>query len=206
MTNIFDLLYHRYDAWYDRYRCAYLSELRAVGKVLPVKGRGLEIGVGTGRFAAPLGISIGIDPSAKMLAIAKRRGVDARLGYGEELPFKPESFDYAVLIVTLCFAKRPQKVLDDAKRVLKKNGKLIIGIIDQDSFLGKAYQKKGSIFYKRARFFSVPELTHMLAVKGFDRFIYYQTLSQLPENMRRVESPKKGFGRCGFVVILSQKK
>jgi phosphoglycolate phosphatase-like HAD superfamily hydrolase len=44
-----------YDEWYERYQAAYLSELLAVRALLPWKGQGLEVGVGTGRFAAPLG-------------------------------------------------------------------------------------------------------------------------------------------------------
>jgi len=53
----------------------YLSELKALKKVILEKKKGLEIGVGTGRFASPLGIEYGIDPSEKMLEIAKKRGV-----------------------------------------------------------------------------------------------------------------------------------
>jgi len=60
-VNIFDRYYKRYDNWYEKNKFAYLSELKTVRKVLPRKGKGLEIGVGTGRFAAALGISTGID-------------------------------------------------------------------------------------------------------------------------------------------------
>ena len=70
MCNIFDDYYKKYDEWYDRNPFAYLSELKAVQKALPEAGKGLEIGVGTGRFAAPLGISIGVDSSEKMIEIA----------------------------------------------------------------------------------------------------------------------------------------
>ena len=86
MNNIFDKYYKRYDAWYDRHKFAYLSELGALKKVIPKKGKGLEIGVGTGRFAHALGIKYGIDPSKRMLEIAKRRKIKAVLGYGEKLP------------------------------------------------------------------------------------------------------------------------
>ncbi|MDP8299697.1 MAG: SAM-dependent methyltransferase, partial [Candidatus Tantalella remota] len=75
MSTVFDELYKRYDAWYDENRFAYLSELEAVRKVLPEEGYGLEIGVGSGRFAAPLGIAKGIDPSKKMVELARERGV-----------------------------------------------------------------------------------------------------------------------------------
>ncbi|MFA5167344.1 MAG: class I SAM-dependent methyltransferase [Candidatus Omnitrophota bacterium] len=205
MENIFDKFYKHYDAWYDRNRNAYLSELRAVRKFLPKEGKGLEIGVGTGRFAAPLGIKTGVDPSKKMIEIARLRGVDARLGRGESLPFQNSSFNYVVLIITLCFVKKPFRVLAEARRVLKRNGVLLVGIIPKDSFLGKAYQKKGSIFYKNARFFSMFELVHKLAVLKFVDFEFCETLFQLPDRIARIENPKKGFGKGGFVVVACRK-
>ena len=36
---------------------------------------GIEIGVGTGRFAVPLGIRWGMDPSIRMVKMAKARGL-----------------------------------------------------------------------------------------------------------------------------------
>jgi len=204
--NIFERYCKKYDAWYDKHKFAYLSELEALRKVLPKKGKGLEIGVGTGRFAAPLGIKYGIDPSRKMLEIAKKRGVKVRLGSGEKLYFKNSSFDYVAIIITLCFIKDPIKVLGEARRVLKKNGKIISGIIDKDSFLGKFYQKKKSIFYKQARFFSVKEATRLLRETGFIKFSYYQTLFKLPDKIDSIEKPKRGFSKGGFVVISGEKR
>lgn len=57
----------RYEAWFERHDAAYLSELLALRPFVPLCGRGLEIGVGSGRFAAPLGVQVGIDPSKAML-------------------------------------------------------------------------------------------------------------------------------------------
>jgi len=204
--NIFDKHYKRYDRWYDRNRFAYLSELEAVKKAIPKRGRGLEIGVGTGRFAQALGIQTGIDPSKNMVALAKKRGVNVRLGYGEHLPFGNAIFDYAAIIITICFAKDPEGVVKEAYRVLKKKGKIIIGIIDKEGFLGKFYQKKRSVFYKKANFFSVKEITSLLESAGFSGFSYYQTLYRLPAEIRSVQKAQKGFGRGGFAVISGGKK
>lgn len=203
--NIFSRYHRKYDAWYDKNKFAYLSELEAIRKVLPKSGKGLEIGVGTGRFAAPLKITVGIDPSKEMIEIARGRGVDVRLGTGEKLPFGNASFDYAAIIITICFVKHPLKVLKETRRILKKNGRAIIGIVDKDSFLGKFYQKKKSAFYKYAHFFTVKELTDLLKEAGFNRFSYYQTMFRLPENTDSMESPRKGFGKGGFVVISAKK-
>jgi len=206
MSNIFDKYYKKYDTWYDKNKFAYLSELAALKKVLPKRGKSLEIGVGTGRFAQALGITTGIDPSKNMIRIARKRGVDARLGFGERLPFKNSTFDYVAIIITICFVKDPQKILKESRRILKKNGKIIIGIIDKDSFLGKFYQKKKSVFYKQAKFFSIKGITDLLKNAGFSKLSYYQTLYELPGEIRSAQKPRKGFGQGGFVVISGDKK
>ena len=201
MKSVFDRYAQKYDAWYDKNKFAYLSELKALNKMLPKKGKGLEIGVGTGRFAGPLGIQFGIDPSRKMLKIARKRDIKVRLGSGENLPFKRASFDYAAIIITLCFVKEPLNVFREVRRVLKKNGKLIIGAIDKDSFLGKFYRRKKSVFYRQARFFNIEEISAMLRDAGFKRLSYLQTLFSFPENIVSIEEPLGGFGKGGFVII-----
>jgi len=206
MNAAFDKYYKKYDTWYDKHKFAFLSELEAIKKVLPQDARGLEIGVGTGRFAASLGIKTGIDPSRNMLKLAKERGVNVRLGSGEDSPFLNEVFDYVAIIITLCFVKNPKKVLEEAARVLKKKSRIIIGIVDKESFLGKFYRRKKSVFYKQAKFFSVKEVTDLLKEAGFGSFSYHQVISILPDEINSVEKPQKGFGRGGFVVISGIKR
>jgi len=205
MKAIFDRYCRRYDAWYDKNKFTYLSELEALKKVMPGTGRSLEIGVGTGRFAHALGITIGIDPSRNMINIAGQRGVNARWGFGEDLPFMDDSFDYVAIIITLCFVDGPLKVLKESLRVLKKGGKLIIGIIDKDSFLGRFYREKKSVFYKRANFFSTNEVAGLLKEAGFNRLSYYQTVFNLPSRIGSIEKPLRGFGKGGFVVVGARK-
>jgi ubiquinone/menaquinone biosynthesis C-methylase UbiE len=75
-TNPFEESAEDYDRWYDQHTAAFAAEVAALKTCLGwAGGRGLEIGVGTGRFAAPLGVSFGIDPSSSMLQLAARRGV-----------------------------------------------------------------------------------------------------------------------------------
>ncbi len=202
---LFDKHYKRYDAWYEKNKLAYLSEIKAIKKVLPKKGKGLEIGVGTGRFASSLGIRFGIDPSQNMLKIAAKRDIDTRKAQGERIPYGSSFFDYVAIIITICFVKDPSRVLRESKRVLKKGGRIIIGIIDKESFLGKFYQKKESIFYKKAKFLSVKNVNTLLRNSGFSDFRYYQTIFSLPGDMRSVQKPQKGFGKGSFVVISAKK-
>ncbi|MBN3039424.1 MAG: class I SAM-dependent methyltransferase [Candidatus Omnitrophica bacterium] len=204
--NIFDRYYKRYDAWYDKNRFAYLSELEALRKVVPRKGKGLEIGVGTARFAAPLGISSGIDPAKKMVKIARERGVDAKVGSGENLPLKNSAFDYVAIIISLAFLKNPQKVLKEAKRVLRKKGKIIVAIVEKGSFLGRFYKKKKGVFYREANFLSAGEVAKMLKGLGFGNFSYHQAIFSLPHKIKSVEEPRRGASPGGFVVIRASKE
>ncbi len=205
---VFDKYFKEYDEWYEENKLVYLSEVAVLRKVIPKGKKGLEIGVGTGRFAEPLGIEYGIDPSEKMLSIAKRRGVKTFVGRGERLPFSDKKFDYVALIITLCFVENPDEVIKEAKRVLRDNGKIIIGIIDKTSFLGKFYQKKkkeGHKIYKYANFFLVKEAVDLLKRHAFKNFVFYQTLFKPLEDIKEVEEPKEGFGEGSFVVISAEK-
>lgn len=205
MKSIFDSRAKQYDSWYEKYHYAYLSEIAALKKVVPKKGIGLEIGSGTGRFAGLLGIKCALEPSAAMRKIAQSRGVYAIPGYGEKLLLKDSYFDYAALIVTICFVKDPKKVILETKRVLKKNGKIIIAMVDKNSFLGCYYLRKKSVFYKSARFFNISEISAMLKEAGFKKFKFVQTMFKKPGEIHSVEKPVKGYGQGGFVVISAEK-
>ncbi|MBC7328476.1 methyltransferase domain-containing protein, partial [bacterium] len=184
--SVFDIYTNEYEEWFEKNKFAYLTELEAIRRALPPHpGRGLEIGVGTGRFAQPLGIEVGIDPSDKMLEIARKRGIKAVKGEGENLPFKDEEFDFVLLAFTLCFVKDPKRVLQEAQRVLKPNGLILIGIIDRESELGKLYlsRKNESKFYRIATFFSTQEIMDMLQELGFKNIRTLQTLFGNPTEL-----------------------
>jgi len=62
----FEMYADKYEEWFERNKIVYESELRAIRKLLPENGAGFEIGAGSARFAVPLGIKAGIEPSSKM--------------------------------------------------------------------------------------------------------------------------------------------
>lgn len=77
MPNILPFEKHtdRYNAWFDKHPTVYKAELMAVKEMIPAGKSGLEIGTGTGRFAFPLGIRHGVEPSGRMREIAQKRGI-----------------------------------------------------------------------------------------------------------------------------------
>lgn len=80
-AQLFNILHH--DAWFDANRQLYLAELEALRGSIPSQGVGVEIGVGTGRFAASLGITVGVEPSPGMAELARKRGVGIIEGVAE---------------------------------------------------------------------------------------------------------------------------
>ena len=133
--------------------------MEALKKTIPATGIGLEIGVGTGRFASKLNIKYGIDPSFEMLKIAQSRGVCCVRGFGEKLPFKTDSFDFIIVVFTLAFVDDIDEVFLEINRVVKKGGYVICGIIDKDSFLGEFYMEQlNSKFFQECKFLSTLEL------------------------------------------------
>lgn len=198
----FQTHHQRYEAWFDKHDGVYISELLALRPFVPWVGRGLEIGVGSGRFAAPLGVQVGVDPSGAMLAYAAARGVDVVQGVAEELPFAPDSFDHAMVVTTLCFVDSPARMLAEARRVLKRRGRLVIGFIDRTSALGQHYltHQAENVFYRDATFHSADEVERLLRQAGFLISAWAQTLEHPPSEAQTIEPLRAGCGRGGFVV------
>lgn len=102
-THPFEQHIERYEEWFAKHPLVYQAELRAVKWLAPQHAAGVEIGVGTGRFAEPLGITIGLEPAKAMGAEARKKGIVVVDGVAEALPFKAEQFDFALMVTTLCF-------------------------------------------------------------------------------------------------------
>ncbi len=196
----------RYEAWFSRHDLAYMSELQAVREMLP-PGRALEVGVGSGRFAVPLGISAGVDPSTAMRKLARERGVDAVDGVAEDLPYLDGTFDTVLMVTTICFLDDVPRSLREAYRVLRPEGHLVIGFIDRESSVGRDYEARRaeSVFYREATFSSTLELAAAIRAAGFCDLRFRQTVFGSLREVTAVQSSRPGHGVGAFVVVRGQR-
>jgi SAM-dependent methyltransferase len=204
---VFEEAATEYDAWFDKNQAVYASEIAALQRFLPFCPGGLEIGVGTGRFAAPLGLHLGVEPAKAMADLARQRGVSVVRGVAEALPFRAASFGLAVLVTVLCFLSEPFLALREAARVLKPGGRLIIGMIDRDSALGRRYEahKMESVFYRQAHFLPVHQVLDWIAQLPFQGLQTCQTLFHDSGEITAPEPVQYGHGAGGFVVIAAER-
>ena len=99
------------------------------------EGRVLEIGVGSGLnlplYTSRVSEITGIDPSRRLLEIARGAAGDARMpvhlrdGSAEALPVDDGSMDTVVSTWTLCSIADVKRALSEARRVLGPGGRLL---------------------------------------------------------------------------------
>jgi SAM-dependent methyltransferase len=204
-TAPFDARPDCYDDWFDRHAAAYQSELRALRALWPDDGDGLKVGVGTVRFAAPLGIEHGVDPSPEMRKRARERGIAVKEGVAEDLPYPDACFDAVFMTTTLCYLDDPEAAFEEAFRVLRPSGAFVVGFIDRGGPLGRRYEERRNenIFYELARFHAARDVVRHPEKTGFEDLQARQTLFSAPEAMTGPDPC--GSGEGGIVVLRGTK-
>ncbi len=205
--NAFQQYTKEYDDWFVQNHFAFLSELEAVKKVLTTTEKIIEVGIGSGIFALPLGITEGIDPSEAMRQKALEKGLVVKDATAESLPYDDVSINGIVMITSICFVDDIYQSFKEAHRILKNNGFIILGFVDKESPVGRDYlkHKNESLFYKEATFFGTFELYDILKKSGFSVSETYQTIFGKVNEVKEIQPIKEGFGEGSFVVIKAQK-
>ena len=202
-TSAFDNNLNEYENWFIDNKFAYESEIEAIKQIAEIPENSIEIGIGSGLFAVPLGIKKGIDPSETMIKLGKKRELEIIKGVAENLPWKDNLINYALMVTSICFVDDEQKAINEAYRVLKPNGVLIIAFVDKDSPIGKEYlaNKDKSLFYKEATFFSTDELIALGKQTGFKIDKIKQTVFGKINKITHKQNVKDGYGKGSFVVL-----
>jgi len=194
-----------YDDWFEKNQEAYEAELKVVRQLLPAGAvKGMEVGVGSGKFAVPLGIKVGVEPSEQMASKAEKLGIEVHFGIAEELPFPADQFDFVLMVTTICFVDDIVRSFQEALRVLVPGGSIVVGFVDMESELGQKYlqNRDKSKFYKEATFFSAKEVLDHLKTAGFGATEVKQTLISGDTGKTVLD----GFGEGAFVVIKAIKE
>ncbi len=206
--NPFDDAATKYDAWFESKdgRVIFAQEVACLRNLMtPANGRWLEVGTGSGRFAAALSVKDGIDPSASMLALASQRGIRTIRAEGECLPFENQCFDGILMATTLCFLADPRRVLQECCRVLDDRGRLAVGLIPANSPWGRQYARKaekGHPFYSVATFRSCDEVISLAAGVGFVLEAAFSCLLAPPDALDAAASGSEGVcDNAGFVAM-----
>jgi SAM-dependent methyltransferase len=197
----------QYEEWFTNNPLVFKAELNALQTLLPQGDFGIEIGVGTGRFASRLGINLGLEPSPRMRSAAVQRGIQVVSGVAEDLPLQSAVFDFVLMVTTVCFLDDPYQSFREVYRILKKGGCFLVAFVDRFSPLGQLYDsnKGKSVFYRAATFYSTNEVLEMMEQAGFSRFTCRQTLFQGLAETSADEPVLPGHGKGSFVVLRGEK-
>ncbi len=208
-NNPFETLSVEYDSWYDEYPYVFESETEAIRAALPEGNlRGIEVGLGTGRFSSALGIKEGVEPILAMRKMAFTRGIDVIDAVAERLPYKDLQFDFVLMVSCITYFHKLQPAFKEAHRVLKKGGTFIVGFIEKNSIIGNDYEFERNFnpFYKNAIFYSTEKVAEEIKNVGFNKLEFSQTLFEKIDDIKEFEPAKPGFGEGSFVVIKAIKK
>ena len=186
--DVFEIYADDYDRWFDEHSHEYLAELSRIRQFFLEPGiLSIEVGCGSGRYASPLGIKIGVEPSLSLCRIAKRRGIDVVRGRAEALPLKSDVCPAVLLVTVICFLDSPMPALRELFRILIPDGNLVVAFIEYGGEIHRKYLNEGGKgrFLKTARFYSQEEVCSFLKRAGF--------------GLENIDSKR------GFCVIAAQK-
>ena len=228
----FDIYANEYDSWFMENSNVLETEVRLVASCLKDAGEVLSIGCGSGLFekilADKYGISVrkGIEPSAAMAEIARKRGMDVIVGTGEETDYGIEQFDTVLFNGCPCYMQDLALALRKAYAALRKGGKVVVIDVPKESAYGILYNLALSVgtwdhallqgcspampypieLVKQANWRTTAEKISLVKEAGFVNLEFSQTLTASPcYSHEKVEDPCEGYDRGAYVSITAYK-
>jgi methionine biosynthesis protein MetW len=134
----------------------------------------LDLGCATGEYCLELekmGFNCtGVDINPQYVEKAQERGVNAVVSQGDDLKFADNSFDTVLLFEVLEHVENPQSILNEAKRVARKNVLITVPNCSQLSELSKFSLTYEHLLEKdHVNFFTKTDLENLIA-QDFNNF------------------------------------
>ena len=211
-----------FDSWFNKNKVVFESELLAEKYFLSNPKNSVSVGVGSGLFASRLGIEYGIEPSKEMAKLAEKRGIRVKIGTAENVPLEDERFDTVLLSTALSYANDRQKAVQEAYRILKHNGHIVVSFLAREGSYAMMYDlaylrgKHDSEtapkypypikFIKETHWLSTGEINNLLEDAGFVNLKYVQTFTKHPKYTNdEVEEPIEGYEKGDYIVVQGRK-
>lgn len=198
------------NSWIENYPFIFNSELEALREALPKESKlsGLEVGLGTRRYTAAIGIKEEVEAPETVCKTALSYGVVIRTAVAEKLPYHDLRFDFVLMVYPICPFERLDKAFHEANRVLKNNGALIVGFIDKESLIGKYFEahKSKYEFCTDGNLYTVDRILSELTNAGFHHYTLRQTLFGELDTINSIQPSLHGYGKGSFVVIKAHKE
>ncbi|MDE7152903.1 MAG: class I SAM-dependent methyltransferase [Muribaculaceae bacterium] len=228
----FDEYASKYDAWFLNNRNTLYSEVNLVESVLRDAGRVLSVGCGSGLFEKILrderGIVVadGIEPSAGMAEIARKRGMNVVEATAEDADFGTGDYDTILFNGTPSYISDLQGVVKKAYDALPAGGRIVLIDVPKESSYGIMYNLALALgtwnhpllegvapadpypieFVKVANWRTTAEKVKALLDAGFTDLTFAQTLTTHPLYSDNVEEqPIEGCDKGDYVAVTGYK-
>lgn len=228
----FDEYASEYDAWFLENPNVLESEVRLVASTLRGAGKILSVGCGSGLFEKILrenfGIDItdGVEPSAPMADIARRRGMNVTEATGEEYDFPDGQYDAILFNGCPSYITDLRAVVEKVYAALRPGGRIILIDVPKESTYGIMYNLAKTLgtwdhpllegvyppnpypieLCKVARWRTTAEKTLLLELTGFRNLQFAQTLTTHPlYSDLKAEEPTEGCDKGDYVAITAYK-
>ena len=128
-----------------------LNKIKIIKKHLNLKSNSKILDLGCGPYYGEWGGDVtGVDPSEKLLEIAKNKGIKTICAGAEQLPFEENIFDYIISITAIQNFDDIEQGIKEIKRVAKVNAVIVV------TFL-KVSNKKDLILKLLSKHFNIEE-------------------------------------------------
>ena len=173
LNDYFEQLAPKRNKWKKRNRFYHKILEKHISLIIPEGSRVLELGCGTGDLLNSVkpSVGVGIDFSAKMIAIAKEKYPDLKLFVADAADYKSDlEFDYIILSDLLSSLWDIQAVLHNLRNFVNTHTKIIISAYN---YLWEPSLKLGEYLGIKDKqplqsWLSVKDINNLLELEGFE--------------------------------------